>query len=125
MSEAVPLLADLLSIPIDDRYPVLNSTSQQRKEKTLQVQLAQAEGLAAQQPLLMPWEGIHRSDRTSLQSLGPPARRAETRPKSVTGENDSSLRRKATAASPGPVISKFQASQARSPIDSCANLIEL
>src|SRR6185437_11439368 len=33
--EAVPLLADLLSIPTGDRYPPLNLTPQKRKEKTL------------------------------------------------------------------------------------------
>ncbi|MCK1642268.1 AAA family ATPase [Bradyrhizobium sp. 157] len=69
LSEAVPLLADLLSIPTGDRYPPLNFTPQKRKEKTLQVQLAQVEGLAAQQPLLMLWEDIHWSDPTTLESL--------------------------------------------------------
>jgi predicted ATPase len=69
LNEAVPLLADLLSIPTGNRYAVPNLTPQQRKEKTLKVQLAQAEGLAAQQPLLMLWEGIHWSDPTSLESL--------------------------------------------------------
>ncbi|NOJ45398.1 adenylate/guanylate cyclase domain-containing protein [Bradyrhizobium archetypum] len=69
LGEAVPLLADLLSIPTDDRYPPLNLTPQKRKEKTLQVQVAQVEGLAAQQPLLMLWEDIHWSDPTTLESL--------------------------------------------------------
>jgi predicted ATPase len=40
LSDAVPLLAGLLSIPTGDRYPPLNLTPQQRKEKTLQVQMA-------------------------------------------------------------------------------------
>ncbi|MEH2571851.1 adenylate/guanylate cyclase domain-containing protein [Bradyrhizobium sp. AZCC 1708] len=69
LSEAVPLLADLLSIPTGDRYPPLNFTPQKRKEKTLHVQLAQVEGLAARQPLLMLWEDIHWSDPTTLESL--------------------------------------------------------
>jgi class 3 adenylate cyclase/predicted ATPase len=69
LSEAVPLLADLLSIPTGDRYPPLNLTPQKRKEKTLHVQMAQAEGLAARQPLLMLWEDIHWSDPTTLESL--------------------------------------------------------
>jgi class 3 adenylate cyclase len=50
LSEAVPLLADLLSIPTGDRYPSLNLTPQKRKEKSLHAQLAQVEGLATQQP---------------------------------------------------------------------------
>jgi class 3 adenylate cyclase/predicted ATPase len=69
LSEAVPLLADLLSIPTGDRYPPLNFTPQKRKEKTLHVQVAQVEGLAARQPLLMLWEDIHWSDPTTLESL--------------------------------------------------------
>ncbi|MCP3395026.1 AAA family ATPase [Bradyrhizobium sp. CCGB12] len=69
LREAVPLFADLLSTPIGDRYPPLNLTPYSRKEKTLQVQVAQVEGLAAQQPLLMLWEDIHWSDPTTLESL--------------------------------------------------------
>ncbi|OSI48518.1 AAA family ATPase [Bradyrhizobium canariense] len=69
LSEAVPLLADLLSIPTGDRYPPLNFTPRKRKEKTLHVQLAQVEGLAAQQPLLILWEDIHWSDPTTLEPL--------------------------------------------------------
>src|SRR5215470_1756031 len=49
VSEAVPLLADLLSVSTGDCYPSLNLTPQKRKEKTLRAQLAQVEGLAAQQ----------------------------------------------------------------------------
>ncbi|MCK1512203.1 AAA family ATPase [Bradyrhizobium sp. 190] len=69
LSEAVPLLADLLSIPTGDRYPPLNFTPQKRKEKTVHVQVAQVEGLAARQPLLMLWEDIHWSDPTTLEWL--------------------------------------------------------
>jgi class 3 adenylate cyclase/predicted ATPase len=69
LSEGVPLLADLLSIPIGDRYPPLNLTPQKRKEKTLQAQLAQVEGLSVQQPVLMAWEDMHWSDPTTRESL--------------------------------------------------------
>jgi class 3 adenylate cyclase/tetratricopeptide (TPR) repeat protein len=69
LSEAVPLLADLLSIPTGNRYPPLNLTPQKRKEKTLHAQLTQLEGLAARQPVLMVWEDVHWSDPTTLESL--------------------------------------------------------
>ena len=69
LNQAVPLLADLLSIPTGDRYPPLNLTPQKRKEKTLQAQLNQVEGLAARQPLLMLFEDIHWSDPTTRESL--------------------------------------------------------
>jgi predicted ATPase len=69
LSEAVPLLVGLLSIPTGDRYPPLNLTPQKRKEKTLLAQLAQVEGLAAQQPVLMVCEDVQWSDATTRESL--------------------------------------------------------
>src|SRR5215467_5147745 len=69
LSEAVPLLADLLSVPTGDRYPPLYLTPQKRKEKTFHAQLAQVEGLAACQPVLMLWEDVHWSDPTTREVL--------------------------------------------------------
>jgi predicted ATPase len=69
LSEAVPLFADLLSIPTGDRYPALNLTPQKRKEKSLHTQLAQVEGLAARQPVLMVFEDVHWSDPTTRELL--------------------------------------------------------
>ena len=69
LSQAVPLLADLLAIPTGDRYPPLGLSPQKRKEKTLQAQVAQIEGLAARQPVLMVWEDVHWSDPTTRESL--------------------------------------------------------
>ena len=69
LSEAVPLLADLLSIPTSDRYPPLNLTPQKRKEKTLNALVAQVEGLASQQPVLMVFEDVHWIDPTTRESL--------------------------------------------------------
>jgi predicted ATPase len=69
LSEVVPLLADLLSIPTGDRYPPLNLTPQMCKARTLHAQLVQVEGLAARQPVLMVFEDIHWSDPTTRESL--------------------------------------------------------
>jgi predicted ATPase len=69
LSEVVPLFADWLSIPTGDRYPALNLTPEKRKEKTLHLALAQVEGFAAHQPLLMVYEDIHWSDPTTRESL--------------------------------------------------------
>jgi predicted ATPase/class 3 adenylate cyclase len=65
--EAAPLLANLLSIPTGNRYPALDLTPQKRKEKTLQALVAQVEGLAAQQPVLLVIEDAHWADPTSLE----------------------------------------------------------
>jgi class 3 adenylate cyclase/tetratricopeptide (TPR) repeat protein len=69
LSQAVPLLAELLSIPTGDRHPPLDLTPQKRKEKTLHAQLAQVEGLASRQPVLMVYEDVHWSDPTTRESL--------------------------------------------------------
>jgi class 3 adenylate cyclase len=69
LSQVVPLLADLLSVPTGERYPPLDLSPQKRKEKTLQAQVAQLEGLAARQPVLMVWEDVHWSDPTTRESL--------------------------------------------------------
>jgi hypothetical protein len=58
LSDAVPLFADLLSISTGDRYAPLNLTPQKRKERTLHAMLAQVEGLAARQPVLMLFEDV-------------------------------------------------------------------
>jgi predicted ATPase len=65
LGEVVPLLADLLSIPTGDRYKPINLSPQKKKEKTLQAQLRQVEGLAACQPVLTVFEDTHWSDPTS------------------------------------------------------------
>ena len=64
---AVPLLAELLSIPTGERYPPLNLPPQKRKEKTLKALLAQGEGLAARQPVLMVFEDAHWIDPTTRE----------------------------------------------------------
>src|SRR4029077_16624736 len=69
LSEAVPLIADLLSVSIGNRYPPLSLTSQKRKENTLRALMAQLEGLAARRPVLMVFEDVHWIDPTSLDLL--------------------------------------------------------
>jgi class 3 adenylate cyclase/tetratricopeptide (TPR) repeat protein len=65
--EAAPLLAALLSIPTGEHYPPLNLTPQKQKEKTLRALLAQVEGLALRQPVVLLFEDAQWSDPTSLE----------------------------------------------------------
>jgi predicted ATPase/class 3 adenylate cyclase len=67
--QAAALLANFLSLPSDDRYRLLELSSQKRKEKTLAALLGQLEGLAARQPVLMIFEDVHWIDPTSLELL--------------------------------------------------------
>src|SRR5262249_7210149 len=70
LGEAVPLLAALLSLSTGERYPPLGLTPQKQKERTFQALVAQVEGLAARQPVLMLFEDAQWSDPTSLELLG-------------------------------------------------------
>ncbi|MCZ6860343.1 MAG: AAA family ATPase, partial [Alphaproteobacteria bacterium] len=67
--EAMPLIAALLSIPADDRYPLPELTPQQQKSRTLNALVEQLVGLAGQQPLLFVFEDAHWIDPTSLELL--------------------------------------------------------
>jgi class 3 adenylate cyclase/tetratricopeptide (TPR) repeat protein len=69
VSEAAPLLAALLSIPIGTRYRPLGLRPEKQKEKTLKALLAQVEGLAARQPVLMVFEDAQWSDPTTRELL--------------------------------------------------------
>ena len=69
LSEALPLIAELLTIPTDGRCKPLDLTPQQRKQRTLATLVAQIEGLAVHQPVMMLFEDAHWSDPTSLELM--------------------------------------------------------
>jgi predicted ATPase len=64
------LLADLLLLPNDGRYPALELTPEQRRQKTLEALGAQVETLARSRPVLMIFEDAHWIDPTSLEAFG-------------------------------------------------------
>jgi class 3 adenylate cyclase len=64
------LLAEILSLPNDRRYPTLELAPQQRRQKTLEALTAQVEGLSRTNPVLMIFEDVHWIDPTSLEALG-------------------------------------------------------
>ncbi len=65
----VALIADLLSVPLDGRYPALVVSPQQKREMMLAALLDQLDGIAAQSPTLIVFEDIHWIDPTSLELL--------------------------------------------------------
>jgi class 3 adenylate cyclase/tetratricopeptide (TPR) repeat protein len=67
--EHVVVLANLLSLPADDHYRLQDLAPQKRKEKTLAALLAQLDGLAEQQPVLIIFEDVQWIDPTSLELL--------------------------------------------------------
>jgi predicted ATPase len=61
------LLSEMLSLPNDGRYPVLELAPQQRRQKTLEALVLQVAALARQNPVLMIFEDAHWTDPTSLE----------------------------------------------------------
>jgi predicted ATPase len=64
------LIAEMLSLRNDGRYPELELTPQQRRQKTLEALTAQTEILSRQRPVLMILENAHWADPTSLEAFG-------------------------------------------------------
>ena len=67
--ETVSLLADLLSIRGDHRYPPLNVSSEKRKDMTLEALVQYLQGLADRCPLLFTLEDAHWLDPTTLELM--------------------------------------------------------
>lgn len=69
-TEDAALLAEMLLLPNDGRYPALDTAPEQRRQRTLEALTSQLAGLARQQPVLMIFEDAHWVDPTSLEVLG-------------------------------------------------------
>ena len=67
--EDVALLGELLSLPNDGRYPTLDLTPQQRRQRTLDALTSQLGRLASQHPVLTIFEDVHWIDPTSFEAL--------------------------------------------------------
>lgn len=65
--ERVALFAEMLSLPNDGRYPILDLAPKQRRGATLSALVSQVETLASRHPLLMIVEDAHWADPTSLE----------------------------------------------------------
>jgi class 3 adenylate cyclase/predicted ATPase len=77
-TEDAALLAEMLSLPNDGRYPALELTPEHRRQRTLEALMAQLAELARQQPVLMIFEDAHWVDPTSLEVLGRTVHRIKT-----------------------------------------------
>jgi class 3 adenylate cyclase/predicted ATPase len=68
--EDVALLAEMLSLPNDGRYPTLELAPHQRRQRTLETLTMQIQALARRSPVLTIFEDAHWADPTSLEVLG-------------------------------------------------------
>ena len=62
--------AEMLSLPNEGRYPTVELTPQQKRQKTLEAQISQLAALSRENPVLMIFEDIHWIDPTTLEALG-------------------------------------------------------
>lgn len=69
VAEPAQLLAGLLEIPDVGRYPALDLSPRQKKERTLEALLGQLAGLAARKPVLLFYDDAHWADPTTLELL--------------------------------------------------------
>ena len=74
------LFAEMLSLANDGRYPALDLTPQQRRERTLVALGSQLEALTRTSPVLMILEDAHWVDPTSLEVFGRTVDRIKTLP---------------------------------------------
>ena len=65
----VALIADLLAVPNDGRYPPLPLDPRRQREETFAILVRQLEGLARGQPVLAIFEDAHWSDSTTQELL--------------------------------------------------------
>ncbi|MCH7541039.1 MAG: AAA family ATPase, partial [Proteobacteria bacterium] len=68
--EVAPLLASMLSLPAEGRYPAIEASPQLLRRKTLEALLSVIEAMAAQKPVLMLVEDAHWIDPSTLEMLG-------------------------------------------------------
>src|SRR5262249_19759171 len=67
--EVMPLVAALMSIPAEGRYPALALTPETRKQRTLEILVDGLEGLASQRPVVAVYEDVHWIDPSTLDLL--------------------------------------------------------
>jgi TOMM system kinase/cyclase fusion protein len=69
-AEGMPLLAPLLGVPLERRYPPLDALPHRRRELTLRALTSLLVEMASEKPLLFVVEDLHWADPTSLALLG-------------------------------------------------------
>lgn len=69
-SEMVPLLANLLSIRYESKYPPLNMSRQRQKHRLFQVLMQLVEAYASRGPVLLVVEDLHWIDPSSHELIG-------------------------------------------------------
>jgi class 3 adenylate cyclase len=69
LEEVVPLVAALLSVPLQGRYAMPSLSPPQQKQQTLDALVAWMVDEAERQPVLAVWENLHWADPSTLEML--------------------------------------------------------
>jgi predicted ATPase len=69
LPEAIPLLAALLTVPLEDRYAPLTLTPERQRQRTLETVLTVLRRLAVPQPMVLVVEDLHWVDPSTLELL--------------------------------------------------------
>jgi class 3 adenylate cyclase len=67
--EDIALIADLLSLPVDDRYPTFDLNPERKKAKIFEALLRVLANRSRRQPVLMLFEDAHWADASTLELL--------------------------------------------------------
>ena len=67
LNEAVPLIAELLNLPIPEKYPLLTFTPDQKRKRLLANLTAWLQNAARGQPVVMAMEDLHWVDPSTLE----------------------------------------------------------
>jgi class 3 adenylate cyclase len=67
--EEIALIADMLSLPVDDRYPTLSSSPLRKKEKLFDSMMRGLTNRARRRPVVILFEDAHWADASSLELL--------------------------------------------------------
>ena len=73
------LFAEMLSLPNDGRYPALELTPEERRQRTMEALTTQVDALSRRKPVLMILEDVHWADPTSLEAFSRAVDRIRTR----------------------------------------------
>ena len=78
VGESVPLVASLLSIPLDTDYPANSFSSERKKQIIKEIFSSIFLDKAKEKPLLLIWEDLHWADPSTLDVIGLITRRIES-----------------------------------------------
>ena len=69
LPEVLPVMASLLTLPLNDRFPRLMLTPQRLRQKTMQTMLAFLHAVARKTPVLFLVEGLHWADPSTVECI--------------------------------------------------------